>query len=67
MHLIDLANCWTHGTMKTYFGCIKAIRKFEQVFAINVIETPALLQPPTHEAIPLMWLQEQYSIRKAPT
>jgi hypothetical protein len=64
MRLIALANCWTHGTMKTYSGCIKAIRKFEHV-AVNVLVMPALLRQPTHEAIPLMWLPEQYSLRKA--
>jgi hypothetical protein len=65
MRLIDLANCWTHGTLKTYSGRISTIRKFERVFSLRVLATPSMVRPPTHEAIPLMWLQEQYSLRKS--
>lgn len=66
MRIIDMANNWALGTLGTYSSKIKALKRFEHTFGVSILRTPVLTAPPNHEVIPLMWLQEQHSLRSAP-
>jgi hypothetical protein len=63
MRIIDMAHNWAHGTITTYRSKIKMIRRFETTFGCQILQTPNLTRPPANEAIPLMWVQQHYSLQ----
>lgn len=67
MRLIDMANYWSQGSIKTYASKFSAIARFERTFGVTVFPSPKLIKPPTGQSILLMWAQEFHSLRRHPT
>jgi hypothetical protein len=63
MRIIDMAQNWAQGTITTYRSKIKMIRQFETAYGCPILQTPTLSRPPANEAIPLMWVQQHYSLQ----
>jgi hypothetical protein len=63
VRLLDLAHYWSKNTHKTYQGKLSLVRQFEHDYDVHVLRPTPLLRPPTTPDIPLMWLQESYSLR----
>lgn len=66
MRIIDMANYWSQGSIKTYASKINIINRFEKIFGIHIIPSVQLQRPPTGQSIAIMWVQEFYSLRKRP-
>lgn len=62
MRLIDTANAWAVGTHSQYQQKLSIIRQFEANHNFTVLLQPQLLYPPASLDIPLMWIQESYSL-----
>jgi hypothetical protein len=67
MRIIDMANYWSQGSIKTYASKIIAITRFERIFGIQILPSVTLRRPPTGQSIAIMWVQEFHSLRKRPT
>lgn len=67
MRLIDMANYWSQGSIKTDASKFSAISKFERTFNVQVFPVPVLKKPPTSQSILLMWAQEFHSLRRRPS
>jgi hypothetical protein len=67
MRLIDMANYWSQGSIKTYASKFSAIARFERTFGVTVFPSPTLTKPPTGQSILLMWAQEYHSLRRRPS
>ena len=63
MRIIDMANAWAKKTFATYQSKLSFIRAFEQEFGFTCLKPTHLARPPHSPDIPLMWMQECYSLR----
>lgn len=61
--LIDMAHKWASGTHKQYQSRLRLIRRFEGDFGIPILRSKVPTAPPRDPSIPLMWVQQQYSLR----
>ena len=66
MRLIDMANAWASGTHTQYQQKLSIIRQFEHDYRFSVLSPLPLDRPPASIDIPLMWIQESYSLRPSP-
>lgn len=66
MRVIDMANYWSPGSIKTYSSKISALSRFEQIFGVEIFPTLSLRRPPTGRSIVIMWAQEFHSLRRRP-
>jgi hypothetical protein len=66
MRIIDMANYWSQGSMKTYSSKLTALSRFEKTFEVAVFHPLSIVRPPTGQSIPLMWAQEFHSIQRRP-
>jgi hypothetical protein len=65
VHLVDTANRWAKGTLKTYQSKYNIITDFVAEFGVSVLPITKLGHPPNGPAIRLMWAQERYSLYPA--
>ena len=65
MRVLDMVHAWQIGSHRQYQQKIKIIRQFEQQHGISVLPQTSLTCPPIDPCIPLMWSEEQYSLRPA--
>ena len=63
MRIIDMANAWAQKTHAAYQVKLQYIRNFEHQFGFKCLTSPPLLCPPNNSDIPLMWMQEAYSLK----
>jgi hypothetical protein len=63
IRLIDMCHNWALGTHTQYQGKLKILRGFETTFGVSVLKATVLDRPPSPPAIPIMWAQQQYSLR----
>lgn len=61
--LIDMAHKWAAGTHKQYQGKLRMIRRFESSFDLPILCSQCPSAPPRDPSIPLMWVQQHYSLR----
>lgn len=66
MRIIDMAHSWSLGTHKQYQGKLSFVANWDDTYGTNILRTLPLLKPPCGPEIPLMWLQEDYSLRPSP-
>lgn len=66
MRIIDMANYWSQGSIKTYTSKMSAILRFEQIFGVTIFPPIKILRPPTGKSIALMWVQEFHSLQHKP-
>ena len=64
MRLIDMANAWARKTHQAYQTKMSFIRDFERHYQFQCLPTVQLARPPHNADIPLMWMQEGYSLRR---
>ena len=67
MRLIDMANAWAKKTHSAYQSKLSYIRSFEAYFGFTCLRPAPLLRPPHDLSIPLMWMNEAYSLRRGRT
>jgi hypothetical protein len=60
--MVDFANHWAAGTIKTYQSKYRIMQDFERTFGVSVLHPTRLDSPPHGMAIVLMWAQERYSL-----
>jgi hypothetical protein len=60
--IIDSANHWAVGTLKTYQSKFNVIGDFEKAFGVPVLPPTMAEAPPNGPDIRLMWVQERYSL-----
>jgi hypothetical protein len=67
MRLLDMVHYWAKDTHAKYQGKLNALRTFELDYAASgrFLRPSLLLKPPATTDIPLMWLQESYSLRRS--
>ena len=65
MRLLDIANSWSGGTHQQYLGKLRIVSRFEGAFGVKILRPTYLEKPPTSRSIPLMWMQEHYSLQKS--
>lgn len=63
MRVIDMANAWASGTHTQYQSKLSSIRSFELFHDFPILQRSSLSRPPDSIDIPLMWIQESYSLR----
>ena len=63
MRLIDMAHAWAHKNHAAYQGKFHYIRAFERRFGFTCLTASPLQHPPHTADIPLMWIQQAYSLR----
>jgi hypothetical protein len=63
MRLLDMSHAWAKDTHKLYQGKLAAISCFSTDYGVPLLGSRTLLRPPTSANIPLMWMQESYSLR----
>ena len=63
MRIIDTANAWASRTHGVYQAKLKFIRRFEHAYQFTCLQSTELTRPPHGPDIPLMWMQECYSLR----
>ena len=64
MRIIDMAHVWARKTHAAYQGKLHYIREFERRFGFTCLTAPPLSCPPHSADIPLMWIQQSYSLRR---
>jgi hypothetical protein len=62
MRVIDMANAWASGTHTQYQSKLSSIRSFELFHDFPILQRSSLSCPPDSIDIPLMWIQESYSL-----
>jgi hypothetical protein len=67
MRVLDMSHAWAKDTHKLYQGKLAAISCFAEDYGVPLLRPQALLRPPTSANIPLMWMQESYSLRPGST
>ena len=65
MRIIDMANAWAGSTHQQYQSKLQAIRSFEHIHGFPILQSARLQRPPSTTDIPLMWMQESYSLRSS--
>jgi hypothetical protein len=65
MRMIDQANSWSVGTHKVYQSKFRVCREFEGKFGVRLLRNTPVAKPPASEAIPLMWAQQYYSLKRS--
>jgi hypothetical protein len=66
MRVIDMAHSWSLGTHKQYQGKLDYVARWDSRFGTRILRPCPLSSPPCGPEIPLMWLQENYSLRPSP-
>jgi hypothetical protein len=66
MRVLDMAHSWSLGTHKQYQGKLDFVSRWDSRYGTRILQTSRLLKPPCGPEIPLMWLQEEYSLRPSP-
>lgn len=62
MCMIDMACAWDPKTLTSYQAHLRRIRRFEVQYGVSALVPTPLTRPPVTPAIPLMWVQQQYSL-----
>jgi len=63
MRIIDIANAWSRKTHSSYQSKLSYIQQFEAYFQFKCLRSRPLRRPPNDASIPLMWIQECFSLR----
>jgi hypothetical protein len=63
MRLIAMSSKWATGTHSQYQGKLQQLQEFGTKFGVSLLQPTHLEQPPTMDAIPLMWAHEYESIQ----
>ena len=66
MRILDIAHSWSLGTHKQYQGKLDFVASWDSRFGTHILQPITLRKPPDGPEIPLMWLQEEYSLRPSP-
>jgi hypothetical protein len=65
MRLLDMAHSWSLSTHQQYQGKLSHTRRFESSHpGLNVLCSTPTVQPSNGVEIPLMWAEEEYSLRE---
>ena len=67
MRLIDQANAWSSGTHWNYQAALGQLHRFESTYGLTLLQPSALLHPPRHPSISIMWAQQQYTLQRPST